>query len=75
MSLAITPLSKRVQIRGVRGSGPMACRLMEMGLIDGAHAEVIGRAPLGDPILVRVNDCDLSLRREDAALIDVAAIH
>ena len=75
MSLAITPLAKRVQIRRVHGNGPITCRLMEMGLIDGAHAEVIGRAPLGDPILVRVNDCDLSLRCEDAALVEVAAIH
>jgi Fe2+ transport system protein FeoA len=74
MSLALTPIAKPVQIRGVRGNGPIACRLMEMGLIDGARAEVIGRAPLGDPIHVRVNDFSLSLRCEDAALIDVTAI-
>jgi Fe2+ transport system protein FeoA len=74
MSLAITPIAKPVQIRGVRGSGPMACRLMELGLVDGARAEVIGRAPFGDPIHVRVNDFSLSIRAEDAALIDVASI-
>jgi ferrous iron transport protein A len=74
MSLAITPIATPVQIRGVRGSGPVSCRLMEMGLIDGARAEVIGRAPLGDPIHVRVNDFSLSLRSEDAALIDVAMV-
>lgn len=74
MSLALTPIAKPVQIRRVRGTSPIARRLMEMGLIDGARAEVIGRAPLGDPIHVRVNDFSLSLRSEDAALIDVASI-
>ena len=74
MSLAITPVAKPVQILGVRGSGAVACRLMEMGLIDGARAEVLGRAPLGDPIHVRVNDFSLSIRSEDAALVDVASI-
>lgn len=74
MSLAITPVAKPVRIRGVRGSGPRSCRLMEMGLIDGARAEVIGRAPLGDPIHVRVNDFSLSIRCEDAALVEVTSI-
>jgi ferrous iron transport protein A len=74
MSLAMTPLAKPVQIRRVHGNGPLACRLMEMGLVDGAHVEVIGRAPLGDPIRVRVNDFDLSLRSEDAALVEVGSI-
>ena len=74
MSLALTPIAKPVQIRSVRGDGPISCRLMEMGLIDGARAEVIGRAPFGDPIHVRVNDFSVSLRSDDAALVDVAAI-
>ena len=74
MSLALTPIAKPVQIRSVRGSGPEACRLMEMGLVDGARAEIIGRAPLGCPIHVRVNDFSVSIRVEDAALIEVASI-
>jgi Fe2+ transport system protein FeoA len=46
---------------------------MELGLIEGARVRVLGRAPLGDPLRVRVGDYDLSLRRQDARLIDVCA--
>jgi Fe2+ transport system protein FeoA len=45
---------------------------MELGFIDGMNAEVIGRAPLGDPLHVRVGDCNLSLRASEAKLIDIA---
>lgn len=72
MSLARMPLAQTVRVRSVRGNGPMACRLMEMGFIDGAEVEVVGRAPLGDPIQVRVGDYRLSLRREQAELVEIA---
>lgn len=47
---------------------------MEMGLIEGAHVEVVGRAPLGDPLQLRVGDYELSVRCDEAELIDVAEI-
>ena len=37
--------------------------LMEMGLLEGEEIEVIGFAPLGDPIEIRLRDYRLSLRR------------
>ncbi|MBI5866609.1 MAG: ferrous iron transport protein A [Planctomycetes bacterium] len=73
MSLAKIPIAMPVTIRGIRGNSNVACRLMEMGLFDGAHAVVISRAFLGDPIRVRVGDTDLSLRKEEADLVDVSA--
>jgi ferrous iron transport protein A len=45
---------------------------MELGLIEGAQVEVMGAAPLGDPLQIRCGDSRLSLRREEAELIDVA---
>ena len=72
MSLATVPDNCAVRITAVR-PGPLACRLMELGLIEGARVRVLGRAPLGDPLRVRVGDYDLSLRRQDARLIDVCA--
>jgi Fe2+ transport system protein FeoA len=71
MSLASVPFSKPVRVTGIRGGGPLAYRLMEMGLIEGAQIEVLGCAPLGDPLHVRLGDYDLSLRSEDAERIDV----
>jgi len=47
---------------------------MEMGLIEGARVEVLGCAPLGDPLHVRLGDYELSLRREEAALVDIVSL-
>lgn len=72
MSLATAPVARRVRITGVRGEGPLSHRLMELGFIDGADAEVIGRAPLGDPLRVRLGDYNLSLRASEAKLVEIA---
>jgi ferrous iron transport protein A len=45
---------------------------MEMGVIEGTELEVIRRAPLGDPLQIRLGDYELSLRNSEAELIDVA---
>ncbi len=71
MSLAHAPVQKPVRIIGLRGRGPLAYRLMEMGLIEGAVVRLLGRAPLGDPLHVSVGDYELSLRSRDAELIDI----
>lgn len=73
MSLAAATLAKPVQITGVRGNSPMSCRLMELGFVAGAEACVVGAAPLGDPLQIRIGDSNMSIRREEAALIDIAA--
>jgi Fe2+ transport system protein FeoA len=72
-SLATTPLRRSVRVSAIRATGPMSYRLMEMGLIEGAQLEVLRRAPLGDPLHLRVGDYELSLRAIDAALVDVTA--
>ena len=74
MSLARARLGTRLRITGVRHGNALSYRLMEMGLIDGAEVQVLGRAPLGDPLQLRLGDYDLSLRASEAELIDVAVI-
>lgn len=71
MSLAAVPLAARLRVRGVRCDHPAAYRLMEMGLVEGAEVQVIRRAPLGDPLQLRVGDYELSLRVSEADLVDV----
>ena len=51
----------------------IARRLMELGLVPGTDIEMIRRAPLGDPLEVRVRGVHLSLRRTEARHIHVAA--
>lgn len=52
--------------------GDVSTRLVELGFDDGADVEVLHRAPLGDPIAVRVDGSMVALRRALARLIVVA---
>lgn len=58
----------------VLGRGAFRKRIIEMGFIKGKEVEVIQNAPLRDPIHYRIMDYDVSLRRNDAALIEVVSV-
>jgi ferrous iron transport protein B len=60
-------------ITRVRGRGPFRKRITEMGFIRGKTVTVIKNAPLKDPIEYRLMGYNISLRRSEAALIDVEA--
>ena len=59
-----------VEIAG-GGDGDAVRRLMDLGLIRGTTVEVIRRAPLGDPMEVRLRGFMLTLRRSEAEHITV----
>lgn len=46
-------------------------RLVDMGLLPGVEVEMIRVAPLGDPVEVKIRDLSLSLRKNEAAAIEV----
>jgi Fe2+ transport system protein FeoA len=46
---------------------------MEMGLVPGVEFTVIGVAPLGDPLELELRGYRLSLRRSEAARIEIEA--
>ena len=71
LSLDRLPFGVRARVVAVRGSGAVARRLMEMGIVPGAPVRVIKAAPLGDPIEVRVRGYHLALRRSEARTIAV----
>lgn len=58
----------------VLGRGSFRKRIIEMGFIRGKEVEVIQNAPLKDPIHYRIMGYDVSLRRSDAALIEVVSV-
>ncbi len=58
----------------MHGSDGLAQRLYEMGFLEGEEVEVIGFAPLGDPMEIRLRDYRLSLRRTEAARITVSRL-
>jgi Fe2+ transport system protein FeoA len=49
----------------------VSARLLEMGLTPGVDVEVLGAAPLGDPIELALRGYRLSLRRSEAARVEV----
>ena len=55
----------------VMGRGAFRKRIIELGFIRGKEVDVIQNAPLKDPIHYRVMGYDVSLRRNDAAMIEV----
>jgi ferrous iron transport protein A len=62
---------ERGRILEVSGEDAITVRLMEMGLTDGEEIELIGRAPLGDPLEFAVRGYRLSLRAEEARRIAI----
>ena len=53
------------------GGGAYRRKLLAMGLTPGAMLEVVRIAPLGDPVEVRVRGTSVSLRRDEAAVIEM----
>ena len=60
-------------IHKVHGDGPVKRRLVDMGLVAGTSVKVLKYAPLGDPIELKVKGFNLSLRRSEAALVEIVA--
>ena len=58
-------------IAKVNGHGGFRKRLIEMGFINGKRVAVVLNAPLKDPIEYEILGYKVSLRRSEAALIDV----
>ena len=56
----------------LRGEGAVKRRIMDMGLTKGTQVTVCKVAPLGDPIELAVRGYELSIRKDEAAAIEVA---
>ena len=58
----------------VKGHGAFRRRILEMGFVKGKKVTVIKNAPLKDPIEYKILDYQVSLRRSEAALIEVVTM-
>lgn len=61
-------------IKTVNGEGALRLRLLDMGLIPRTQVSMIKIAPMGDPMEIMVRGYELTLRREDAAKIEVEEV-
>lgn len=55
----------------VHGEGSVRRRIMDMGITKGCEVFVRKVAPLGDPIEITVRGYEMSIRKEDARMIEV----
>ena len=74
MRLSELKTGERGVIVKVLGHGGFRKRIVEMGFIKGKAVDVVLNAPLRDPIKYRVMGYDISLRRQEAAMIEVAEL-
>src|SRR6185295_17955044 len=72
MNLGDIPIGSTVVVTKVGGEATFRRRLMELGLLPGTRVEVVGVAPLGDPLELLVRGCSLSIRRSEAEVVSVA---
>jgi ferrous iron transport protein B len=70
-SLSNLRTSESGSVVRVEGPDDVRRRLVEMGLVPGVHIEVVGTAPLGDPIAVLVRGYRLAIRRSEAVGVTV----
>ena len=71
MKLSELKTGEKATIINVKGHGGFRKRILEMGFIKGQEVEVLLNAPLQDPVKYKVMGYEVSLRRQEAEMIDV----
>ena len=70
-TLRETKIGGSARVVKVHGEGAIRRRIMDMGITRGVEIKITKVAPLGDPLEVTVRGYELSLRKSDAAMIEI----
>jgi len=70
-TLKQTAIGSTVKVVKLHGEGAVRRRIMDMGITKGVEIYIRKVAPLGDPIEINVRGYELSLRKEDAEMVEV----
>ena len=73
-TLKETPVGAMVKVVKLHGEGAIKRRIMDMGITKGTEIYVRKLAPLGDPVELTVRGYELSLRKADAAMVEVTEV-
>ena len=65
-------VGETVTVKKLSGDGPVKRRIMDMGITKGAEIFIRKVAPLGDPMELNVRGYELSVRKADAEMIELA---
>ena len=71
MTLKEVAIGEKAVIKKLHGEGAVRRRIMDMGITKGTFVIIRKVAPLGDPIELTVRGYELSIRKEDAEMIEV----
>jgi ferrous iron transport protein A len=64
-------IGETVRVVKIHGKGNIRRRVMDMGITKNVDIVIRKMAPLGDPIEINVRGYELSLRKDDANIIEV----
>ena len=70
-TLKESKVGETVKVVRLCGEGAVKRRIMDMGITKGVEIYIRKVAPLGDPVEVTVRGYELSIRKEDADMIEV----
>ena len=71
MTLREAGIGETVTVKKISGAGAVKRRIMDMGITKGTSIFVRKVAPLGDPLELTVRGYELSVRKADAAMVEV----
>lgn len=71
ISLRKLQQGQKAVVASIEAAGELGRRIRDMGLMPGVEVEVVGRAPLQDPVALRLQGFTLTLRNNEADYISV----
>lgn len=71
MCLSEVKKGQKCRIKSINAREKLLNKLLDMGFIQGAVVDVVREAPLYDPMELRIHNYLISLRKSEAALIEV----
>ena len=71
-TLRDVPIGGTAKIVKIHGEGAVRRRIMDMGMTKGTEVTVRKVAPLGDPVEITVRGYELSIRKADAEVVEIA---
>jgi ferrous iron transport protein A len=74
LSLRKMQVNQKGVITTITAAGELGRRIRDMGLVPGTELMVVGRAPLKDPVALRLRGFTLTLRNSEADYITVEAM-
>lgn len=74
MTLKEVAIGSTVKVTKLNGEGAIKRRIMDMGIVKNVEIYVRKVAPLGDPLELTLRGYELSIRKDEAALIDVELV-